>query len=67
MSGLVRSHHNELRDGVADLAGKAFTPSHVRDDSLIFAGCAVKRTKAAPAGASGSTYQDGAPLPEAME
>ena len=33
--GLVMARHNELRDGVADLAGKAFTPSHVRDDSLI--------------------------------
>ena len=28
--GLVTARHNELRDGVADLAGKAFTPSHVR-------------------------------------
>ena len=35
--------HNELRDGVADLAGEDFTPSHVRDDPLIFAGCAVMR------------------------
>ena len=33
--GLVTAHHNELRDGVADLAGKAFTPSHIRDDPLI--------------------------------
>ena len=24
---LITAHHNELRDGVADLAGKAFTPS----------------------------------------
>ena len=29
--GLVTTRHNELRDGVADLAGKAFTPSNVRD------------------------------------
>ena len=33
--GLVTACHNELRDGVADLAGKSFTPSHVRDDPLI--------------------------------
>ena len=41
--------HNELRDGVTDLSGKAFTPNHMRDDLLIFAGCAVKRPKASPA------------------
>ena len=40
--GLVTASHKEIRDRVADLAGKYFTPSHVRDDSLIFAGCAVK-------------------------
>ena len=32
---LVTARHNELRDRVADLARKAFTPSHVRDDPLI--------------------------------
>ena len=42
---LVTARHNELRDGVADLAGKAVTPYHMRDDTLIFAGCAVKRPK----------------------
>ena len=36
--GLVMASHNELRDGVADLAGKAFTPSQVRDDPLIYQG-----------------------------
>ena len=30
--GLVMARHNKLRDGVADLTGKAFTPSHVRDN-----------------------------------
>ena len=30
--GLVTALRNELRDGVANLAGKAFTPSYVRDD-----------------------------------
>ena len=34
--GLVTARHNELREGVADLAGKAFTPAHVRDDPLIY-------------------------------
>ena len=38
--------HNELRDGVADLSGKYFTPSHLRNDPLIFTGCAVKSPKA---------------------
>ena len=33
--GLVTACHNELCDGVSDLAGKSFTPSHVRDDPLI--------------------------------
>ena len=34
--GLVTARHNELRDGVAELAGKAITPAHVRDDPLIY-------------------------------
>ena len=33
--GLVTARHNKLRDGVADLAGKSSTPSHVRNDPLI--------------------------------
>ena len=33
--GVVMARHNELHDGVADLAGKAFTPSQVREDPLI--------------------------------
>ena len=65
--GLVTARHNELWDGVADLAGKEFTTSHVRDDPLIFVGCAVKRPKANPDRTSGSTDQDGAPPPESME
>ena len=50
--GLVTARHNELHDGVADLAGKAFTPSHVRDDPLIYSGRAVSRTKPTPAGST---------------
>ena len=30
--GLVTARHNEFRDEVANLAGRAFTPSHVRKD-----------------------------------
>ena len=30
--GLVTARHNELRDRVADLASRAFTPSHLRND-----------------------------------
>ena len=33
----------------ADLAGESFTNYHMRDDSLIFTGCAVKRPKENPA------------------
>ena len=40
--GLITAHHNKLRDGVANLGGKAFTPVHVRDDPIIFTGCAVQ-------------------------
>ena len=43
--GLVTERHNKIRDGVADLARKAFTPSYVREYPLIFAGCAAKRPK----------------------
>ena len=42
--------HNKVRDGVADLVEKAFTPTHVRNDPLIFAGRAVQRTNAHPDG-----------------
>ena len=64
--GLVTQIHNELRDGCAVLAGKAFTPSHVRDEPLIYQGCAVKRTKANPDGPSDTTDPDDT-HPEATE
>ena len=64
--GLVTARRNELRDRVADLAGKSFTNSHVHNEPLIFAGCAVKRPEAKPASTRGSTEQDGAAL-EATE
>ena len=40
--------HNNLPDGVEELASKAFTPSYMRNGPLIFAGCAAKRPKAKP-------------------
>ena len=46
------------------MAGKAFTPSHVRDDPPIYSDRAVKRTKATPIGASRKNDQAGAPPPE---
>ena len=65
--GLVTARHNDLRDGLVDLAGKAFTPSHVRDGPLIYSGRAVKKTKAAPAGANRDSGQTTAQPPEATE
>ena len=41
--------HNDLYDGVMDLYEKVFTSTHVRNDPLILASFAVKRTKANPA------------------
>ena len=46
--GLVTARHNELCDGVVDLAGKAFTPTHMRNDPLIYTGCAMKKPNANP-------------------
>ena len=40
--GLIMARRNELCDGVADLAGKAFIPAHVRDNPKIFTGRAVR-------------------------
>ena len=64
--GLFTACNNELCDRVADLAGKAFTPSHVRNDPLIYQGCAVKRKKSKTAGPSDTTYPDETP-PEAKK
>ena len=64
--GLVTARHNELRDGVADMASRAFTPSHVRNNPLIYQGCAMRRTKAQPTGPRDSTTS-GDTTPEATE
>ena len=51
------ARHNELCEGVVDLAVKAFTPFHLRNDPVIYFGRAMKRKKAAPAGAGGTSTQ----------
>ena len=58
---LVTARHNELCDGVADLADKALTPSHVCDNPLIYSDRAVKRTKATPAGSNKNSEHPAAP------
>ena len=64
---LVMARHNEIRDKVADLAGKSFFPSQVRNIPLIFAGCAVKRPKENSASTKGTTVLDNMPPLEATE
>ena len=59
--------HNDCCDRVADLAGKAFTPTHVHDDPLIFAGCAVNRPKAKQARYKATKYTSSTPLLKSME
>ena len=46
--GLLNNLHKNICDGVADLYGRAFTPSHMRDDHLIYAGRVVREGKAQP-------------------
>ena len=46
--------HNGIRDGVAYQDGKVFTPMHVRDNPLVFAGRSVEIPKAQPAGTTTS-------------
>ena len=65
--GLVTARHKELCDGVSDLSGKSSTPSHVRDDPLIYSSRAVKRTEAAPDGAGGNTNNAEVQPPEVTE
>ena len=48
--GLVTARHNELRDGVEDLADKALSPAHVHENPLIYSGRAMSGTKSKPAG-----------------
>ena len=53
-AGLVTARHNEIRGGVADLAIKTFTSTHVSDNPLIFEGRVVQRPKYQPAGTTPS-------------
>ena len=39
------AHHNEIRDGFANLTRKAFTPTHMCDDPKIYTGRAVRGGK----------------------
>ena len=39
------TRHNKLRDGVADLSGKALTPLHMRDDPFAHPGCVILEGK----------------------
>ena len=43
--GLVTACHNDICEWFLDLVGISFTPTHVRDYPLIFAGWYVKSTK----------------------
>ena len=52
--GLVMSYYNEIYYGFADVARKDFTPTHVRNNSLIFVGCTVQSPKAQPGGTTPS-------------
>ena len=47
--------HNEIRGGVAGLAGKNSIPNHMRNNPHTFTGCAVKRTTAKPAHSNTTT------------
>ena len=48
--GLFTVRRNDLRDRVADLSRKSFTPTYVSNNPLIYAGCSVKRPKSQPEG-----------------
>ena len=65
LGSLVTARHNKLRDRIKNLAGKVFTPSHMRNDPLIFKGCAVKRPEENPAMYKATTLQAAMPTLEA--
>ena len=50
--GLIVTCHNGLRDGVADVASKAFTPSNMRNDYLVHKGRAMQEVKPQPVGST---------------
>ena len=57
------SSGGEVSDAVLSwgLASRALTPSHVRNNPLIYQGCAVTRKKALPAGPRDSTASGTSP------
>ena len=63
----VSVQNKRTRRTVADLAGKAFTPSHVRDDPLIYSGRAVRRTKPTLAGSDKTKPSEQPAAPEVTE
>ena len=65
--GLVTVRHIYLCDRVADLSRKAFTPTHVHDEPLIFAGYAVKSPKENLARSKSTNTTAASPPLEAME
>ena len=65
--GLVTSRHNELRDRVADLASKAFTPIPRAQQTPHLFRSRREWTKAAPAGAVGKSNNLVAQPPEVTE
>jgi hypothetical protein len=46
--GLVISRHNEIRDELIHMAGKAMTPSAIRDEPLIRTGRVAEKTMTCP-------------------
>ena len=50
-----------------DLSGKSFTPSHVHDNPLIFAGCALKTLKEKTARTTGTNDRENALSLDFME
>ena len=44
------NHHNKICDGFADLSGKSFTPSYMRDDPFIHTCFTVYEGKDQPMG-----------------
>ena len=65
MYSLITLRHNDIRDGVANLAGKDFTPKHVHGDPKMFTGHAVRGGKAKAKG-NGSLPKDEGELREGL-
>ena len=58
---LVTARNNKLCDRVAELDGKYFTSSHIRDNPLICEGCDMKRPKSKPARTKATPFPDNTP------